>query len=61
MNCWFANRVQYYSNKERKVLKFNIDRGNFDACIVWIKDNEYSVQASQGEECLGGEVLIKVY
>ena len=55
MNCWFANRVQYYSNKERKVLKFNIDGGNFDACIFWIKGNEYRVQASQGEECLRGE------
>ena len=43
------------SDKERKVLIFDIGGGTFDASIVKIKGKEYRVLASQGEEHLGGE------
>ena len=43
------------SDNERKVLIFDIGGGTFDASIVKIKGNEYTVLASQGEEHLGGE------
>ena len=43
------------SNKERKILIFNLGRGTFDSSIVKIKGNEYYVLASLGEEHLGGE------
>ncbi len=43
------------SDKERKVLIFDLGGGTFDVSIVKIKGNEYTVLASQGEEHLGGE------
>ena len=43
------------SDKERKVLIFDIGGGTFDVSIVKIKGNEYTVLASEGEGHLGGE------
>ena len=43
------------SDKERNVLIFDLDWGTFDVSIVKIKDKEYNVLASIGEEHLGGE------
>ena len=43
------------SDKERKVLIFDLGGGTFDVSIVKIKGNEYTVLASEGEEHLGGE------
>ena len=43
------------SDKERKVLIFDLGGGTFDVTIVKIKGNEYNVLASLGEEHLGGE------
>ena len=43
------------SNKERKILIFDLGGGTFDVSILKIKNNEYTVLASQGEEHLGGE------
>ncbi len=43
------------SDKERKVLIFDLGGGTFDVSIVKIKGNEYNVLASLGEEHLGGE------
>ena len=43
------------SNKERKILIFDLGGGTFDASIVKIKGNEYNVLASLSEEHLGGE------
>ena len=40
---------------ERLVLIFDLGGGTFDVSIVKIKDNEYTVLASEGEEHLGGE------
>ena len=44
-----------YSNKERKVLIFDIGGGTFDVSIVKIKGDEYEVLGSDGEGHLGGE------
>ena len=43
------------SNKERKILIFDLGRATFDVSIVRIKGNKYNVLASLGEEHLGGE------
>ena len=43
------------SDKERKVLIFDLGGGTFDVSIVKIKGNDYYVLASLGEEHLGGE------
>jgi molecular chaperone DnaK (HSP70) len=43
------------SDKERKVLIFDLGGGTFDVTILKIKGNEYSVLTSLGEEHLGGE------
>ncbi len=47
--------VQNDSNKERKVLIFDIGGGTFDVSIVKIKGNEYEVLGCDGEGHLGGE------
>ena len=43
------------SNKERKILIFDLGDGTFDCSILKYKKNEYNVLASLGEEHLGGE------
>ena len=43
------------SNKERKILIFDLGGGTFDVSIIKIKGNKYNVLASIGEEHLGGE------
>jgi len=43
------------SNKERKILIFDLGGGTFDVSIIKIKGNKYNVLASLGEEHLGGE------
>ena len=43
------------SDKERKVLIFDLGGGTFDVTILKIKGSEYNVLASIGEEHLGGE------
>ena len=43
------------SDKERKILVFDLGGGTFDVSILKIKGNEYTVLASCGEEHLGGE------
>ena len=43
------------SDKERKVLIFDLGGGTFDVSIVKIKGNEYNVLVSLGEEHLRGE------
>ena len=43
------------SDKERKVLIFDLGGGTFDVTILKIKGNEYSVLTSLGEDHLGGE------
>ena len=43
------------SDKERKVLIFDLGGGTFDVTILKIRGNEYSVLTSLGEDHLGGE------
>ena len=50
-----AYGVKNYSDKERKVLIFDIGGGTFDVSIVKIKGNEYEVLGCDGEGHLGGE------
>ena len=50
-----AYGVQNYSDKERKVLIFDIGGATFDVSIVKIKGNEYEVLGCDGEDHLGGE------
>ena len=48
------------SDKERNVLIFDLGGGTFYVSIVKIKDKEYNVLASIGEEHLGGEDFTQI-